>query len=154
MMKTFSFYHRESGVVHHQRFGTDTGDEQRRERQLAANTPADHVAIEAVLDHLSQRVDLTGETPAVVDYQPPAPSTDHEWNAETKRWQLKPEVAQRQAERERAFAKIRALESSQPRAVREAVLGQAGAVERLAAIDKQIAELRKDFVPLGDAPSE
>jgi hypothetical protein len=71
-MRTYSFYHMVSGAVHRQRFSTDDD----RASALAANTPADHVSMERVLDPFSQRVDvLTG---AVVDYRPPAPSPDHE----------------------------------------------------------------------------
>lgn len=45
-------------------------------------------AIDGAYDHLSQRVDL--ETGEVVDWQPDKPAgdeyTDHEWDANTKRW--------------------------------------------------------------------
>jgi hypothetical protein len=62
--------------------------------QLAANTPAGHIAIPGAFDHLSQRVDLA--TGQVVDYQPPAPADDElrtwAWNAETRRWVASPTV--------------------------------------------------------------
>lgn len=51
-MKTVSFFHKDTGVVHGSRY-TTTDD-----ASIAANTPPDHVPIVAALDHLSQRVDI------------------------------------------------------------------------------------------------
>jgi hypothetical protein len=105
-----------------------------------ANAPPGHGVVEGIFDHLSQRVDVA--TGKVIDYQPPQPSADHEWHAPSKRWLLSDAATQRQARREAALKEIVRLESQQPRALREAALGQAGAVERLRLIDEQIAALR------------
>lgn len=142
MRRTFSFYHRETGEVHPQRYSTDAA-EPRLSASVAANTPADHQAVEAELDHLSQRVDLTGEKPMIVDHQPPQPSADHEWDAATRRWQLTAVAASREADRQAARARIQALEQSQHAAVRDAILGRGS--EKLAAIDAEIAELQKQL---------
>jgi hypothetical protein len=41
--------------------------------------------IAGVQDRLSQKIDVA--TGRLVDYQPPPPTPEHEWNAVTKRWQ-------------------------------------------------------------------
>src|ERR1700675_463680 len=101
-MKIVSFFHKDTGLFNgEQLFASD-------ETAIAANTPPDHIAIEGHHDHLSKRVDLAAHlrwealhdkvaqlqpqdrsqrheeldslwAQAVVDYQPPAPSPDHEW---------------------------------------------------------------------------
>src|SRR5277367_2415396 len=101
-MKTVSFYHKDTGIFHGNQFiGTD-------DATVALNTPPDHVAIDGHHDPLSKRVNLDAHRQIVaieaeietvqdraqrqaeldalkalllVDYQPPAPSTDHEWDA-------------------------------------------------------------------------
>ena len=133
-MSTYSFYHPETGQIHHQAFGTDDA------RMLKANTPAGYVATPGCLDPLSQRIDVT--TGEVVDYQPPSPSADHEWNATTKRWQINAAVTAKAEARRSSLASIAALEVSQDRAIRELALGQAGALDRLKALDIEIAALR------------
>lgn len=62
--------------------------------RLEQNTPAGHSVVEGRHDHLSRRVDLEAVTDGligphhVVDWQPPPPSENHEWNAKTRRWHL------------------------------------------------------------------
>ena len=133
-MSTYSFYHPETGQIHRQAFGTDDA------RMLKANTPAGYVATPGCLDPLSQRIDVT--TGEVVDYQPPSPSPDHEWNATTKRWQINAAVTAKAEAHRSALASIAALETSGVRAVRELALGQAGALDRLKALDIEIAAQR------------
>jgi hypothetical protein len=138
-----TFYHKDTGLLNG--LSVMVSDDS----AVALNTPKDHVAIdnplEGPLDHLSQRVDLTGEKPVVVDYQPPQPSPDHEWNAEAKRWRLKPGAADRQARRLAALAEIARLEATQPRAVREALCGDTAALQRLRTIDEAITKLRTEL---------
>ena len=62
---------------------------------LAANRPDGFDWISGVSDSQSQRVDLQDRS--IVDYKPPAPSDDHEWIPERKRYRLKPAVARAQA---------------------------------------------------------
>jgi hypothetical protein len=133
-MKGYSFYHRETGAIHNKKFSTDAVS------LLALNTPPGHIAIDGHHDHLSKRVDVaTGE---IIEYQPPAPSADHEWNAETKRWQPTAAAADLASKRTSAAARIRSLEASQNRAVREHLLGAPAAAARLKAIDAEITSLR------------
>jgi hypothetical protein len=154
-MKTVSFFHKDTGALHsNQLICSD-------DSVVAMNTPADHIAIDGHFDHLSKRVDVANpefvdvyvnrtktDTPAkalrykVVDYVPPSPSDDHEWNSETKRWVIKAEVIAKAQAKAAALAQIAALEAKGVRAGREMQLGVAGAAERLADIDKQIAALR------------
>lgn len=144
-MKRYGFYHRETGLLANVVFSTD--DEN---AMLANNTPADHIAIEGHHDSLSKRVDIA--TGQVIDYQPPAPSADHEWNAETKRWQLNAAVTAKAQARAAALAAIAILEGQSMRPMRELALGIGilGARSRLAAINSQIASLRKS---LSDEPA-
>jgi hypothetical protein len=79
----------------------------------------------------------------VVDWKPPQPSPDHEWNSERRRWQLSAAAAEREQRRRDALERIQALEASQPRALREAMLGDADGRARLAVLDQEIAQLRK-----------
>jgi hypothetical protein len=134
-MISYSFYHKESGVIHSRRFSTDDPT------QLRGNTPADHAAIEGHHDHLSKRFDL--ETKQVVEWMPPAPSADHVWNPETKRWQLSAAAAEKIERSNAARVRIAQLEASQHRHVREHCLGFSGAADRLQAIDAEIATLRE-----------
>jgi hypothetical protein len=137
MIRTWSFHHRETGLFNGCTYSADSSVS----IPSAANTPPDHVPLEGVFDHLSQRVDLA--TGQVVDYQPPAPSPDHEWNATTKRWQLSQAAQARAAARQAAERRIAALEAGQHRTLREAALGLPGAHDRLAAVEAEITGLRE-----------
>jgi hypothetical protein len=133
-MKLFSFYHTDTGLLAPTKFSTDDV------RMLKNNIPANHAAIEGHHDHLTKRVDL--ETKTIVDYQPPQPSPDHEWNADTKRWQLTAQAQDKINRRKAALARIAQLESGSLRTIREAQLGMAGAEDRLKELDAEIAVLR------------
>jgi hypothetical protein len=113
---------------------------------VVANTPPGLIAIEGEFDHLSQRVDV--ETGKVVDYQPPQPSPDHEWNADAKRWQL---TAPAQAAIEAAMqakATIAVEEAGSIRALRELILDPTNTAARakLQAADTAIAAVRVDLI--------
>lgn len=110
------------------------------ERLLKRNTPAGMKAIRGVFDHLSQRIDTS--TGCAVPWRPPQPSVDHEWNGKTRRWHLRQDVEDALHRRNMARSRILALEARQPRALREWALGKQGAVERLAAIEADIEQLR------------
>jgi hypothetical protein len=107
---------------------------------VALNIPKGAAAIEGEHDHLSKRVDLA--TRQVVDWQPPQPSPDHEWNAETRRWQPTAAAITRQEGRQAALARIAALEAGTIRTLRDAALGIPGAHDRLAAVEAEIAQHR------------
>jgi len=140
-VRMISYYHKDTGMFkdHHLTASDD--------KMVALNTPTDHIAIEGHHDHLSRCVDIkTGE---IVDYQPPQPSSDHEWNIKTKRWQFSAEAIERKARKPDALSKIAKLEDSQHRIIREAVmaliLGQETKThyQHLAGIDDEVALLRK-----------
>lgn len=114
------------------------------ESLLALNTPPGHHALKGHHDHLSKRVDL--QSGAVVDWQPPQPSPDHQWDQQSRRWQLSASAQERQAARAEALERIAALEAAQHRAVRELLLELASehpGLNRLQEIDTQIAQLRE-----------
>lgn len=127
-MRTVSVYRLKDGILVGQTLESSNA------AAVETMTPAGCGIVEGVHDHLSKRVDLV--TGTVVDYQPPAPDAEHEWNVERRRWLLKPEAAAK----ERALARIAELESGQNRALREAALGLG--TERLKAIDDEISDLR------------
>lgn len=135
-MKTWHFYDLTTGLFTRQRLVTSD------DALLAANTPAGCGAHAGAVDPDSQRVDLaTGE---LVDWQPPQPSVDHEWNTDSRRWELTPAAAKREAAALDAQRRIEALEIAQLRPLRELLLDQTSqpARARLAEIDAEIATLR------------
>lgn len=135
MSKMVRFYDAKSGIIHPCVF-----QHSGHEHDVAANAPLGHQPIHGAFDHLRQRIDL--ETGTAIDYQPPAPSADHEWDEVSKRWKLNAAVAARDVARASAVAQIRDLESRAIRALIEQALGQEGAKERLEALHRQITDLR------------
>ena len=135
MNKTFSVYRKSDGLFTGGRLHVPEAD-------LARNLRDGEAHVDGTVDHLSQRVDLA--TGAVVDYQPPQPSIDHEWNAEVKRWQLTATASVKQQARVAADAQIAALIASQHDAVRAAILGEPTALQCLKDIHYQIELLRGD----------
>lgn len=134
-MKTYSFHDPATGLIAPETVTCS-------ERQADANTRPGLTRIEGKLDHLSQRVDI--ETGDVVDYQPPAPSALHEWDAAAKRWILPAAVIAEQAEQRALLAMIQRIEARQPRAIRELLLtpSDRDARQRIADLDSGIAALR------------
>lgn len=145
-MNAYSFFFLDTG-----RF---TGAVRRTNRPIEAIRAPDGQGVRlGEFDHLSQKIELA--TSEVVDYQPPAPDADHEWihdddhGNRVRRWRLKPEVAERQARRAAALARIADLERKQERAVREHLLGvvptdedRAAGAMTLQEIQDEIARLR------------
>lgn len=138
-MKTFSFYNVQTGEFHPRTYA-DSRFETVPEDQI----PEGHAIIEGRYDALSQRVDVESDG-AVVNWQPPQPSSAHEWDPGTKRWRLAALEQARQLRGANALAQINALESKGLRAQRELALGYDGAKQRLQVIDDQIAALRGDL---------
>jgi hypothetical protein len=143
MTRTVSFYDAVTGLFTGSKFsGPDLA--------IAMNTPAGWRAKDGEHDHLSRRVDL--ETSEVVDWQPPAPDADHEWNAERRRWVKRAEVVAAELADQSARAQIAAQEATQGRAIREVVLKLAEALPptdpsrvKLEQIDQTIAAVRADI---------
>lgn len=118
-MKHWSFYDPATGLLTGRQF---TGPED----MLEYNTPAGHATIEGHHDRRKKRVDLaSGEL------------VDHE---------LPPSEVERKRDLLRAIA---ALELQQHRALREAVLGIEGGLERLRTLEGQIAQARAQLQPIG-----
>ena len=137
MIKTFSLYQAATGLFTGKRLQCD------EDALLEMRLPPGTLAMEGAFDHMSQRVDLS--TGSVIAYHPLAPSPDHEWNAASKRWQVKQSVRQSEGRRAVVFARIHALETSQGRAIREATLGDPAAMKRLKEIDAEITALRAEL---------
>ena len=93
---------------------------------IARNTPADHVAYSGEVDHRTERLDI--ETGLLVPFAPPAPA------------------ANPYAEARVVVGAMIAIEARQARVIRECALGQPGAVERLQAMEDEIAALRATLV--------
>lgn len=152
------------------------------EEVLALNCPAGFGWVAGVKDWRSQRVDLdvyaiiqqlqagiaeeadasrleaakaemsTHEQRLLIDYVPPSPGDEHEWNRDRKRWVLRADVSERRSRRSQAIADIQKLEQSSLRALREVKLAElkgqnpeAQSVERLERIEQQIASLREQL---------
>lgn len=112
------------------------------QRMLAQQyNPSVEGAVDGVFDGRAFRVRL--ETGQPEPYRPPQPEPDAIWDDVLLAWTPPAAVQEAAAIRTRALAQIRVLEGRQARAVREAALGHPGALERLAAIDAQIEEMRR-----------
>lgn len=133
-MKTWSFYKTEDGSFTGVHFSSTN------ESYLPDNTQPGCSAIEGIYDHLSQRIDVTVlheiskldsskeaerianlRTALVVDYMPTQPSDDHEWNADTKRWQVKPDIVAKQQRNDQALSELQALDAKENRAVSDVI---------------------------------
>jgi hypothetical protein len=144
-MKTYSLFDTTTGLFVGRTFSTDLREDTgAHARALAANTPAGHGVLEGVHDHLSRRVELA--TGTVLDYQPPAPSADHEWNADIKRWQLSAAAQAKAAAAAMVRARHEELIRQQHDDVRRAVLGDVAARERSQAIESEIGALQSAIV--------
>ena len=99
----------QSGLFTGDTFGGSNDDEFVRQ-----NTPAGMLAIAGLHDPRCRRFDA--ESGEVVPYQPPQPDPDHEWNTTTERWQLKPEVVERQQQVASIKAQLLALDPRETRA--------------------------------------
>jgi hypothetical protein len=141
-MRQFHFYDASTGVLHASSIVINAPD---AEKNAAANCPPDHEVVEGTLDPLSQCVDVA--TGQVIDYQPPAPSSDHIWSTDSKRWQLSGAAQGKLDARSHAVDRIAALEASQHRVMRELALGSATALARLKSIDAEIVALRPALAP-------
>lgn len=133
-----SFYDETTGLFSGQRFFGPR-------KYLARNTPPGMGLKDGSYDHLAQRVNI--ETGEVVEYQPPKPNDDHEWDGEAKRWRLKAEVRKHRWRHRQALRRIDELERKQHRPHRELALNpdDSDARARLAALDAEIAELRREL---------
>jgi hypothetical protein len=138
-MRRVHFYHKESGVLHPRAVVLNVPPEE-FEKCARLNAPADHEPIEGDYDAESQRVVVESRT--IVDWQPPAPGPDHEWNAAARRWLLSAPAAERERRRITARARVQELELAQARRIRELL---ADSDPRLKAIDQEIAALRADL---------
>jgi hypothetical protein len=112
MMRTAHFYDLSTGVFTGESFSFSGRDD-----VLASNTPPGCGVYEGDIDWLSNRIDV--ETKQILDYQPPPPDVDHEWNLQTKRWQKRTDVVAREQRTADAIAEIQSLEKLQVRSISE-----------------------------------
>lgn len=136
-MKTISLYDPKTGFL--------TGEIKRGPAldHLLQHVPVGLAAVEGAVDHLSYRIDP--ETSSAVDWQPPQPDADHEWNEQHRRWLKKPEVAAREARRAEALNSTREIERDRAaRRMRELLIQMTDDPE-LKEIEAQIADLRPDL---------
>lgn len=136
-MRSWSFYDEKTGLFVGRTYASPD------DSTLAQHTPPGLKAMEGVHDHLSKAVNLSSGK--VIEHQPPKPSEEHEWNAGTRRWQLTKEAQKRIAIRTSILGQIAHLEGGQHRTMREATLGDQGAMRRLVEIEQKIIDLRKQL---------
>ena len=136
-MRSVSFYHKDTGIIADRRMVFSDPD------AISLNTPVDHIVIDGHHDHLCRRVNV--ETGELIDYQPPQPSPDHEWDVTTKRWNINAEIQERQQKQLRASAELDRLEKKAIRMLIEITLGDLTQLSRLTALNAQIAKLREDL---------
>lgn len=139
-MRLVSFYQKETGLFN--AIHLTTSDE----GTIALNIPPGNASVDGHHDHLSKQVDIA--TGQVIEYQPPRPSEQHEWNASTKRWQLTAAALEQNKKRPEALARIAALDDESLSLMREGMLelmtGQdtKQTYQRLAGIEEEITSLR------------
>lgn len=80
----------------------------------------------------------------VIDYIPPQPDPTHEWNAETKRWELAKVLQELQRARSQALARIRELQDGQHTYIRRLALNPVNTAARLALeqIESEVSALQ------------
>lgn len=148
--KTWHIYSLVDGTFTGSRISGPVDEQGNMQPGIERSIPEGHGAIEGVIDAMSQRVNLLTRT--LEDYQPPQPSTDHGWDAVTKRWSLNAAVVQRMKMERESRARIAQLELAQLRPMREIALYGAEsleampAVRRLNDIERQIRVLRASVV--------
>lgn len=132
-MKTWHLYDKHTGLFTGRAF-------QGLENALKGNVPEGFGARSDVDDWQSQKVDFaSGE---IIDHQPQAPDSFHEWNAETKRWQLTAEREQQIAEDAAARRQLEELDRKAVRAIIEDRLGMKPSVSDKDAGAMTIAEIQ------------
>ena len=140
-MRSVSYYHKGTGEIHGKTVVASD------DRAIELNKPSpEHIALDnpdsgLPFDPLSQRVDVS--TGKIVDYQPPPPSADHEWQGTTRRWILNQATRERDENKRAARARIASLADGERHLIRQLVLNPSDAAARgaLQAIDTEIAQL-------------
>lgn len=118
---------------------------------LDANTPNGCAAIEGIYDPKTQKVDITKQPPAIIAYQPAAPSnaSDYQWDAQHG-WILTAAALSKAQNASAVAAEIAQLLSAQLDPLRQVLIALAsgnlanasGALGQLKTIDAQLATLR------------
>lgn len=139
MIRQFSVYNKETGLFTGLVLSTSNPDDAWR----SINVQEGFDIIEGEYKYLQYKV-VDGR---VVEYVPPAPSADYEWNPLAKEWELRPELQRRADRRNAAIRLIATLEAQQQRAMRELLLdgNNKDARVRLTAIEERIADARQDL---------
>lgn len=140
MRQHYSFYDLATGLFTGSGF---TGSEE----SLMLNLKEGVGAMPGEFDQFSQAVEpMTGR---IVNYQPPSPGEDYEWNETTKRWVLG-RTAQLAFDNDvAARARLADIDSASIRALREAAIGdKAAAVAMLTDLEAEAVELRADVLPV------
>lgn len=175
-MKHYSIYHLETGALIGRVFGCDISDPAALAHAVRSNTPDGHGVVEGRHDHLSKRVDVerlaredsdaltawdrSGERPKapvataahVVDYVPPQPSSDHEWDAVAKRWRLTQAAQEIEQRKHREVAEIANLREQAHDPMMRLALDPADAAARQELLDikARIAALQAPRVQVVD----
>jgi hypothetical protein len=97
-----------------------------------------------VADPLAQRVDVS--TGQVVDFQPPSPGSDHEWNPSLKRWVLTAAANKARDDARVREMRMATLNQEQHTLIREVLLNPTNAVAReaLTNLHAELATLERD----------
>jgi hypothetical protein len=139
-MPALDFYDEGTGLWTGARYQGPTED-------VPANQPAGSVPMPACeFPHAMRLVDGT-----LVDYQPPRPDTEHEWNATERRWRKTAAAVQKDSEAERAKCTINDTLTTTVADLIEWALsvggGKASALAALQAADTKIKNERKKLKP-------
>lgn len=134
-MRTWWSYRKTDGIFTGAMHSADTFQE------IAGNESGDIGLIAGVSDWQSQRVNLL--TRELVEYQPPLPDADHEWDPQAKRVIVKVDVSVRRAKKRRGQDDVDALDRKTIRTVRELVISICASRTLTAAEKKLFDRLKK-----------
>lgn len=107
---------------------------------------------DGLIDHLSQQLDLV--TGKVIDYRPLPPSSEHEWNACTKRWQRSLSAKTKEVAAATMRVRLAHLRTvMQPDIIRRLLLGDETQRAALQAVEDEINQLEHVDSPVDKGSS-
>lgn len=122
-------------------------------RDLLEKTDVDEQNIQGDIDELEKHL--------LIDYIPPSPGDDYDWDAKSKRWVVKADVERRRGREAAARVQIDRLEQSSLRSLRELRVAEIDgaprpevSAARLKQIEDQIAVLRAELEPARESAED
>lgn len=141
----FHYYHKDTGIVHGKHVTCPDMEPAAMQRFAERNAPGDHLPISGDFDLRVEKINIS--TCQAEHYAPPAPSADHEWSPEARRWLRSAAAVAADQRRLTARERLTYLNTElQPALMRRVMLdNDAVAREQLRLVDEEIARLRESL---------